>query len=321
MRFGQEIQTLSRNARLNMTQTLQAGVTRGEALAALRALFVDSGIDDGAVDARVLLCAADDIKSADLIRAPKRTLSDIAIVRLAPMAGRRAAGEPVSRILSQREFWGLPLAISPDVLDPRADTETLVEAVVKELAHKRNARLRILDLGAGSGAILCALLREFGAAVGMAADLSAAAAALARANLATCGFAGRSSVMVGSWGRAVSGTFDVVVSNPPYIPSHQIGALQREVRDHDPHLALDGGLDGLDAYRALAPQLARLLVKDGRFFLEFGASQADSVTAILAGHGLTKLTIYPDLAGLNRVVSGGVGADRFGSMDKAGPPR
>jgi release factor glutamine methyltransferase len=319
MRFGQEIQTLSRNARLNMTQTLQAGVTRGEALAALRALFVDSGIDDSASDARVLLCAADGIKSAELIRAPERPLSDIAIARLAPMAGRRAAGEPVSRILSQREFWGLRLAISPDVLDPRADTETLVEAVVKELAHKRNARLRVLDLGAGSGAILCALLREFGAAVGMAVDLSAAAAAQSRANLVACGFAERSSVMVGSWGSAVGGTFDVVVSNPPYIASHQIGALQREVQDHDPHLALDGGLDGLYAYRALAPQLAGLLAKDGRFFLEFGAGQADSVTAILAAHVLARLTTYADLAGLDRVVSGAVGADGFGPMDKAGP--
>jgi release factor glutamine methyltransferase len=302
-----------------MAQALQAGITRSAALATLRVLFADAGIDECAADARVLLCAADGINGSDLIRAPERSLSETTIARLAPMAGRRAAGEPVSRILSQREFWGLPLAISPDVLDPRADTETLVETVVEELAGKRGAGLRILDLGAGSGAILCALLQEFGAATGTAVDLSAAAAAQARANLAACGFAGRSSVMVGSWGRPVGGTFDVVVSNPPYIPSLEIGALQREVRDHDPRLALDGGLDGLDAYRALAPQLGRLLAKDGRFFLEFGASQADSVAAILAEQGLANLSIYADLAGLQRVVSGGVGAYGFGSMGKVEP--
>ena len=301
-----------------MMQALQAGVTRGEALKTLRSLLAEAGIDDCAADARLLLCAADGLKSTDLIRAPEFALSEGAFQRLAPMAMRRVAGEPVSRILSRREFWGLPLTISPDVLDPRPDTETLVEAVVRELAHRREAPLRILDLGAGSGAILCALLKEFGAATGMAVDLSAPAAAQARANLAACGLAGRSRVVVGSWGQALRGPFDIIASNPPYIPSGEIGGLEREVRDHDPSLALDGGSDGLDAYRAIGPQLEPLLGEDGCFFLEVGAGQADSVTAILAGCGLTKLANYADLAGIARVVRGGAPVRNIGPIAKSG---
>ena len=297
-----------------MAQPLQAGMTRGAALKALRTLLAEAGIDDGAADARLLLCAAEGVGRLDLIRAPELRLSEAALARLAPMAERRAAGEPVSRILSRREFWGLPLAISPDVLDPRADTETLVEAVVKEFAQARQAPLRILDLGAGSGAILCALLKEFSAATGVAVDLSAPAAAQARDNLAACGFAGRANVIVGCWGRAISGRFDIVVANPPYIASREIDGLAREVRDHDPILALDGGPDGLDAYRALGAQLASMLSADGRFFLEFGAGQADSVSAILAGHRLTERARYADLAGLTRVMSGGARVDGLGTV-------
>ena len=296
-----------------MAQPLQVGVTRGAALTALRARLAEAGIDDGAADARLLLCAAEGVASLDLIRAPELALSEAALARLTPMTERRAAGEPVSRILSRREFWGLPLTISPDVLDPRADTETLVEAVVNEFAQARQTSLRILDLGAGSGAILCALLKEFDAATGVAVDLSAPAAAQARDNLAACGLARRASVIVGCWGEAISGRFDIVVSNPPYIASHEIDGLAREVRDHDPLLALDGGPDGLDAYRALGAQLAPMLRTGGRFFLELGAGQADSVCAILAGCGLTGLTRHADLAGLTRAISGGADGD-LGSL-------
>jgi release factor glutamine methyltransferase len=303
-----------------MAQTLQAGVTRGEAFKALRTLFADAGIDDGAAaDARLLVCAAGGLNNVDLIRAPELGLDATAVERLAAMARRRTAGEPVSRILARREFWGLPLAISPDVLDPRPDTETLVEAVTRELAPRLKAPLRILDLGTGSGAILCALLKEFDAAAGVAIDFSPAAADQARANLAACGLAGRASVVVGCWANAVSGLFDVVVSNPPYIPSLEIGALEREVRDYDPALALDGGPDGLEAYRAIGPQLRSLLGRDGRFFLEVGAGQAGGVTAILAGYGMTKLATYADLAGLARVVGGGASIPGAGSISKGGP--
>ncbi len=267
-------------------------------------MLADAGVEGFAADARLLLCAADGLSRADLIGEPERAVSEAALARLAPLAARRAAREPLSRILARREFWGLPLAISPAVLDPRPDTETLVEAVVRQLAHQRTERLRILDLGAGSGAILCALLTEFSAASGVAVDLSPPAAAQARANLAACGLDARATVVVGCWGRAICGPFDVVVSNPPYVPSGEIGDLEREVRDHDPALALDGGRDGFDAYRAIGRQLGALLRPDGRFFLEVGAGQADGAMAILRANGLTGMATHADLSGVARVVSG-----------------
>jgi release factor glutamine methyltransferase len=301
---------LSRVAGLSTTAQLRAGVTRAAALAALRAQLCDAGIEEGAADARLLLCAAGGLDHGDLIRAPEALLSEATLLRLAPMTRRRAAGEPVSRILARREFWGLSLAISPAVLDPRPDTETLVEAVLREFSHKRRAPLRILELGVGSGAILCALLTEFEAASGVAVDLSLAAAMQARANLAALGLTTRASVAVGSWAAAIAGAFDVIVSNPPYVASGAIGGLAREVRDYDPAIALDGGRDGLDAYRAIASQLAPLLAERARFYLEVGAGQADRVVAILAAQGLTAPATYADLAGLARVVAGGVGDAR-----------
>ena len=267
-------------------------------------MLADSGVESFATDARLLLCAAGGLSRADLISDPERAMNEAALARLAPLAARRASREPLSRILARREFWGLSLAISPAVLDPRPDTETLVEAVVSQFASRRAEPLRILDLGAGSGAILCALLTEFGAATGVAVDVSAPAAAQARANLAACGLAARARVVVGCWGRAIRGPFDVVVSNPPYIPSGEIGDLEREVRDHDPALALDGGRDGLDAYRAIGGELGGLLAPDGRFFLEVGAGQAEDAMAILRANGLTGMATRADLSGVARVVGG-----------------
>jgi release factor glutamine methyltransferase len=280
-------------------------MTRGAALQALRVFLSDAGVEDSAVDARLLLGAAENISAADLIRQPDLPLNQTSAERLSAMAARRAAREPLSRILGRREFWGLPLQISPAVLDPRSDTETIVEAVIEAFASRREAPLRILDLGVGSGAILCALLGEFSAAKGVGVDLSAAAAEQARANLAACGLAERSTVRIGDWETQLGDRFDIAVSNPPYIPSGAIEELEPEVRDYDPRLALDGGPDGLDAYRAIAPVLAGLLAANGRFFLEVGAGQAEDVKSILAQNGLTRLAGHPDLAGVVRVVEGG----------------
>lgn len=304
MRFGQEVQTLPRNALLNAETALRAATPRDEALKALSTMLSEAGVESSAAEARLLLCAASGLNGLDLIREPERSIGAATLERLWPMARRRAAREPLSRILSQREFWSLPIAISPDVLDPRSDTETLVEAVVREFAPERHAPLRILDLGSGSGAILCALLKEFDKATAVGVDLSPAAAALSQVNLATCGFAERSCVTVGSWGSALRGPFDVIVCNPPYIPRGEIDGLAREVRDHDPLLALDGGLDGLDAYRAIGREIGPLLAQGGRFFLEIGAGQADEVIGVLRQNGLTRLAAYADLAGIARVVAG-----------------
>ena len=208
------------------------------------------------------------------------------------------------RILGRREFWGLSLAISPDALDPRPETETIVEAALVEFAARRREPLALLDLGVGSGALLCALLSEFPAARGIGVDVSEGAANVARANVEALGLPNRAEIRLGDWGAGVDGPFDLIVANPPYVRSGDIADLPREVRDHDPLLALDGGEDGLDAYRALLPQIARLLAPEGRFFLEVGAGQAEAVEQIAAAAGLAELATFDDLAGVARVVGG-----------------
>ena len=272
--------------------------------AATRALAA-AGVPDPAVDARLLLLAAGGLDRMSLILDPDRALPPDAAVRLDAWVARRAAREPVSRILGRRDFWGLALRVTPDVLDPRPDTETLVSAVLDALAPRRAAPLRILDLGTGSGAILCALLTELPAAIGWAVDRSAAACAVARDNLADHGLAARSLVLQGDWAAALaSGRFDALASNPPYIESEAIAGLDRDVRDHDPRAALDGGSDGLAAYRLLAADLPRLLAPGGVAGVEVGRGQDGDVSALMAGAGLDGIAAHPDLVGIRRVVTG-----------------
>jgi release factor glutamine methyltransferase len=260
-----------------------ASVTRAAAVESLRVAFVEAGVENPRLDARLLVAAAGGLDREDLIRAPDQILDDDVLARLQVMAARRSAREPVSRILETREFWGLSLTLSPAALDPRPDTETLVEAAIAAFAARREERLRILDLGAGSGAILCALLRELPNAFGAAVEISPAAATLAGANLAALGFAERSSVVAGRWDEALAGRFDLVVSNPPYIASAEIDRLAPEVRHHDPRIALDGGRDGLDAYRALAAALCRLIAPGGAFFLAKGEKKTSAYVRIVLG--------------------------------------
>jgi release factor glutamine methyltransferase len=243
------------------------------------ALLAGAGIETPKRDARVLLCEAADIDRAALLRDPDARLGDEAAARLRGFVERRLQREPVSRILGRREFWGLTLRITPDVLDPRADTETLVAAAIEALGDRRDDKLRILDLGTGSGALLCACLSEFPRAFGVGVDFSEAACRIARENLAACGLAGRGAVLRGHWGAALAGGFDLVVSNPPYIASGAIATLAPEVRDHDPRPALDGGRDGLAAYRAIAADLSRLSAPHGLAVLEIGHDQAESAAA------------------------------------------
>ena len=265
----------------------------------------EAGIPGADVDARLLLCAATGLDRAALIRDPDLSLSAEAATRFDAFLHRRLAREPVSRILGAREFWGLNLRVTPDVLDPRPDTETLVEAVLETLKQHRSRPCRILDLGTGSGAILCALLHDLPEARGWAVDRSAAACRVAQSNLAACGVAGRSLVLQGDWATALNAEcFDIVVSNPPYIETDAIAGLDRDVREHDPWPALDGGADGLAAYRILAADLPRLLVPGGIAALEVGRSQDAAVSALMAGAGLDDLATCCDLAGITRVVMG-----------------
>jgi len=279
---------------------LSAATSRNAARTSLAALFGDAGIASADLDARLLVCAACGIDHADLIRDPDQPLGRAAEA-LTSLAERRLARVPVSRILGRREFWGLPFAIGPDVLDPRPDTEGVVGAALDAIGGRRESALRILDLGTGTGAILCALLHELPGAYAIGVDRSPAACRVARDNIAALGFAARAAVACGSWADALDGRFDIVVSNPPYIPRGAIAGLGPEVRGHDPTAALDGGLDGLDAYRIIARQIPRLLRPGGVAALECGHDQGQAVAA-LVGAALAGTRVLKDLAGLDRVV-------------------
>ncbi len=213
---------------------------------------------------------------------------------LEALANRRAAREPVSRIVGRREFWSRDFLLTPETFDPRPDSETVVEAALAAMP----AFASVLDLGTGSGCLLAALLSERPGARGLGIDRSPAACLAARRNLKGL----RALVAAGDWGTAVAGRFDLVVSNPPYIPSAEIAALMPEVRDHDPRLALDGGADGLDAYRVLLEDLPRLLSRGGVAVLELGVGQAQAVAALAEAKGLQVREIRADLAGIPRAM-------------------
>ena len=275
--------------------------SRASAQRDLARAFTAAGLPSPALDARLLLCAALAIDHAGLIRDPDIPLGAAATV-LRAFAARRLAREPVSRILGRREFWGLPFTITPAVLDPRPDTEILVETVLRAMTARRGEALVILDLGTGSGAILCALLHELTAATGLGVDRSFQACRVARDNLRALGLDGRGCVIQGAWTEAVAGSFDIVVSNPPYIRSDDLASLDVDVRAHDPALALDGGADGLAAYRAILPAAFHHLAPDGIAAFEVGSTQAREVAAMARAAGFGEAVVVPDLAGHGRVV-------------------
>jgi release factor glutamine methyltransferase len=290
---------LPRAARLT---SLTPTTSRAAALAALTEAM-KGVVEAPAREAALILRAAANLPTTAMIADPDAPLG-AAAAKVDAYAARRANGEPLSRIVGRREFWSLDFALSPATLDPRPESETIIEAALAAFAGSRGEALRLIDFGVGSGALLGALLSEFPLAHGLGVDANSAAAAQARANLAALGLAGRATIVVGDWGEGLEGAFDLIVANPPYIRSAEIAGLAREVREHDPRLALDGGPDGLAAYRALTPHVARLLAPAGRFFFEVGAGQAEAVAAIARGAGLTDLATIADLAGVARVVAG-----------------
>jgi len=248
------------------------------------------------------MSAASGVSQVALIAAPGEPLGPAAR-RVQEFGERRTAREPLSRIVGTREFWGLTLAISPGVLDPRPETESVVEVALAIFADRSDEPLRILDLGVGSGALICALLAEFANARGVGVDISIDAADVARANLDACGLSNRAEVRVGDWTAGVEGPFDLIVSNPPYIPTADLPRLPREVRDFDPWLALDGGLDGLAAFRRILPESRSVLAPRGWLLAELGATQAADVTAIAKQCGFSGAMIHKDLGGLDRVLA------------------
>lgn len=275
----------------------------GAALAEGAARLAAAGVEGARRDARLLLADAAGLEPGALTAWPERPLAPAARRRYERHLARRAAREPVARILGRREFWSLPFALSPATLDPRPDSETLVEGLLACLPE-RGRPLRLLDLGTGSGCLLLALLSELPAAWGLGIDRSAAAAATARRNAAALGLAERAAFLVGDWAAALADAagFDLVVSNPPYIAREALATLDPEVLEHDPRDALDGGPDGLEAYRALSHQLPRLLRPGGWAAVEIGADQADSAAAALGAGSLAAPRLLRDLAGHPRAL-------------------
>jgi release factor glutamine methyltransferase len=284
-----------------------AGQTVETARRALAARFRKDKIDSAELDARMLVGAALGLDLTGIIAAAGRRVTPDQAMRIDDFARRRLAGEPVARIVGLKEFWGLPLQLSPATLVPRPDTETAVELALEMLHHApaQNRPPRIADIGTGSGAILLALLSELPGAVGVGTDISEAALRSARGNAARLGFASRAGFVVCDYAAALSGPFDLIVSNPPYIRSADLEDLAVEVRDHDPHRALDGGADGLDAYRALVPQAAQLLGPGAALVVEVGHDQSDEIQGLMTAAGLM-LDRPPkaDLAGIRRAVGG-----------------
>jgi len=282
-----------------MTPPCTIASTLGEVAAALS----EAGFDEARRWARRLVAASLGLSAAEVFAHPDRTIADEEGERVAGLLRRVLAHEPLSRILGVREFWGLEFALSADTLDPRPETETLVEAILARLSE-RHRPYRFLDFGTGSGCLLLALLSEFPAACGLGVDRAFGAAVKARRNAEHLGLGARAWFAVGDWGSALTGSFDVIVANPPYIETADMTRLPREVRDFDPPLALDGGADGLDAYRAIAADAPRLLRPGGLLACEVGAGQDAAVAGIISGGGLVIEGIVSDLAGIARCVTG-----------------
>ncbi len=254
-----------------------------------------AGIENPRREARLILAAALGTDAAGIL-----ARENIAPEEFEPLLIRRAAREPLAYITGRREFWGLEFAVSPATLIPRPDSETIIEAALAAFP-KRNAVQRILDLGTGTGCLLLAALHEFADACGLGLDFSPAAAALARGNAESLGLGARAAFLAADWAAPINGRFDLILSNPPYIPAQNIAELMPEVTNYEPHLALNGGADGLAAYRSIIGTLPRLLAPGGAAILELGIGQAQNVAALAQAAGFSVKT-RPDLANIPRAL-------------------
>jgi release factor glutamine methyltransferase len=263
-----------------------------------------AGVEQPVIDARLMLEAAAGATRTDIIADPHRQLTPEQAGLFDSYLTRRANREPVSHILGRKGFWKIMLSVNSHVLTPRPDTETIVEWALRGFVETQ--AFSVLDLGVGSGAILLSILAERPAAKGLGVDVSEEALAVARENAANLDLAPRCALLRGDWTAGLSeASFDLVVSNPPYIATDEIDTLDPEVRDHEPRLALDGGADGLDAYRLLAPEILRVLKPGGLFAVEIGHTQSAAVEALFKSAGATQVETLKDLSDRQRVVTGG----------------
>ena len=287
-----------------MSENVSAAPTLLTAWKGAQARLKAAGIDSPSIDARLLLEASTGAGRIDILTDPYRVVDADKIAALEAMIERRLKREPVSRILGKKGFWKIMLNVTPDVLSPRPDTETLLDVIVRAFPPHR--AFEMVDLGTGSGAILLATLMERAGARGVGTDISTEAIAVARENAANLDLNGRCTFIRTDWAAGFADdSFDLVVSNPPYIPTGDIPGLDPEVREHDPHLALDGGPDGLQPYRDLAPEIARILRPEGVFAVEIGWDQGEAVKALFEAAGFTGVKVVKDLGDRDRVVTNG----------------
>jgi len=265
--------------------------------------LADAGIVGPVIDARLLVEAAAGVTRVEIVTDPYRMLSPEQEATLDDYLTRREHREPVSHILGRKGFWKIMLRVTPDVLTPRPETEVIVDEALK--AFPENAAFNILDLGVGAGTIILSILAERPNARGLGVDVSSDALAVARENAANLGLAGRLALLHGDWTAGLADAdFDLVTANPPYVRSAEIETLDPEVRDHEPRLALDGGADGLDAYRLLAPEILRVLRPMGLFAVEIGHDQKNEVEALFRAAGASNIHTVRDLSDRDRVVTG-----------------
>lgn len=274
--------------------------TLDDMMAHLRNYFMSAGIEDPMAEARILVGGIMGLSRTAFITSSEEHIPLEYEVAIHDAAGRRVRGEPVYRILGKRGFYGLDLGITKDTLDPRPDTEVLVDLVLDLVSNKKDAALEILDLGIGTGAICLALLSRLPGATGTGTDLAQGALDTAMANAGLNGLAGRFRVLRSNWFGSLSGRYHIIVSNPPYIRSDVIPTLDREVREHDPLLALDGGADGLDAYRAIADGAHDFLEPSGIVAVETGFDQKDMVRQVFEKAGFEQISAAKDFAGNDR---------------------
>ena len=280
-----------------MTQTLVKAWT------AARNRLTEGGIDSPVIDARLLLEAAADASRMDIVTDPYRELTAEQVATLDGYVERRLRREPVAHILGRKGFWKVMLSVNNQVLTPRPDTEVIVDLVLKRTTEHQ--AFNLLDLGVGSGAIILSILAERPAAKGLGIDISSEALAVARENAANLDLNQQVALLRGDWtGGLADENFDIVVSNPPYIATDEIETLEPEVRDHEPRLALDGGADGLDPYRILAPEILRVLKPGGLFAVEIGHTQSKDVEALFEAAGGLEVWTIKDLSDRDRVVTG-----------------
>ena len=263
-----------------------------------------AGIEEAAaLEARLLVAHALGIPKEAILRYPEQAFDAPAVECLQGLLHRRLRREPISHLLGCREFWSLPFRVTPNTFDPRPDSETLISAALDHYSDNKTT-LRMLDLGTGSGCLILALLSEFPYATGLGVDISSTVLSVAKSNASALGLQKRACFLMGDWGKGINEKFDLIISNPPYIPGPEIDRLQPEIALYESRIALDGGIDGLACYRKLVPDLIRLLQPSGTILLEVGDGQSEAVVRILTQFGLEVTRVQKDFCGISRCVVG-----------------